>query len=111
MKKYILFFAKLFLLLPILFFNISKAQGTLYQQGFEGVHGWTFSNGLQANQWRVGIATYWTGANSMYISNNNGASNTYTLNSASIVQTYKDIAMPSPSLSSPYFQPSRYSLI
>ena len=37
MKKYILFFTKLFLLLPILVFNLSKAQNTLFQEDFEAI--------------------------------------------------------------------------
>ena len=86
--------------------------GSLYQQtfaqsvnyiinpntdgGFEGAHGWTFLNGIQANQWQVGPAVKSAGSNGAYVSNN---ASTQTLTSPqagnSIVYMYKDIAVPS----------------
>jgi len=84
----------LFLSFIILFTNNVKAQSALYQEGFEGTHGWTFVNGSQTNKWVVGTATSWSGSRSLYISNNSGTSNTYTGNAASVVQAYKDVAIP-----------------
>ncbi|MFM7019787.1 MAG: putative Ig domain-containing protein [Aquirufa sp.] len=63
--------------------------------GFEGNHGWTFLNGIQANQWQVGPAVKTAGSNGAYVSNN---VNTQALTSpqagSSIVYMYKDIVVP-----------------
>ncbi|MHA8075267.1 Ig-like domain-containing protein [Aquirufa sp. TARAVU-A1A] len=63
--------------------------------GFEGAHGWTFLNGIQANQWQVGPAVKSAGSNGAYVSNN---ASTQTLTSPqagnSIVYMYKDITVP-----------------
>lgn len=53
----------------------------------------TFTSGTQVNKWAYGAATGNTG-NSIYISNDAGVSNAYTLNSTSTVQAYRDIAIP-----------------
>ncbi len=64
--------------------------------GFEGTHGWTFLNGIQANQWQVGSAVKSAGSSGAYVSNN---ANTQALTSpqagSSIVYMYKDIVVPS----------------
>ena len=64
--------------------------------GFEGAHGWTFLNGIQANQWQVGSAVKSAGSSGAYVSNN---ASTQALTSpqagSSIVYMYKDIAVPS----------------
>jgi gliding motility-associated-like protein len=65
-----------------------------YTEDFEGVHGWSLNNGTQTNKWVVGTAVNNGGANSLYISNDNGANNAYTITSASVVQAYKDIQIP-----------------
>lgn len=52
-----------------------------------------FTNGTQANKWAFGAATGNTG-NSIYISNDNGVTNAYTISSLSVVQAYRDIAIP-----------------
>ncbi|MDT8886299.1 putative Ig domain-containing protein [Aquirufa sp. LEPPI-3A] len=63
--------------------------------GFEGNHGWTFLNGIQANQWQVGPAVKTAGSNGAYVSNN---ANTQTLTSPqagnSVIYMYKDITVP-----------------
>lgn len=60
---------------------------------FEGETGWTFTNGDQTNEWHIGTATAFAGTTSMYISNDDGASNAY-----SNVQTYthaiRDLSFP-----------------
>ena len=53
----------------------------------------TFTSGTQVNKWEYGAATGNTG-NSIYISNDAGVSNAYTVNSTSVVQAYRDIAIP-----------------
>ncbi|MEN9730416.1 MAG: hypothetical protein RLZ91_1534, partial [Bacteroidota bacterium] len=94
-------------LLALLFVLGSLHQQTLAQTvnyiinpntdgGFEGAHGWTFLNGIQANQWQVGAAVKSAGSSGAYVSNN---ANTQALTSpqagSSIVYMYKDIVVPS----------------
>src|SRR5690606_34476610 len=75
-------------------FTTTQVPATLdYEQDFEGTHGWAFVNGTQTNQWVVGSATGNTG-NSLYISNDAGITNNYTNDTPSIVQAYRDIAVP-----------------
>lgn len=62
--------------------------------GFEGCLDWTIVNGAQVNKWERGNATNNGGANCMYISNNGGTTNTYTVGTASNVHFYKDISLP-----------------
>ena len=52
-----------------------------------------FSNGTQANKWAYGSAIG-NPANSIYISNNNGVTNEYTISSTSVVHAYRDITVP-----------------
>ncbi|MHA3789910.1 fibronectin type III domain-containing protein [Flavobacterium hauense] len=66
-----------------------------YTQNFDGApHGFTLNNGTQVNKWVVGGATNNSPANSLYISNNGGTTNDYSLTTPSIVQAYRDIQMP-----------------
>lgn len=77
------------------FFSSLYGQATNlpYIQDFELNNDLTFANGTQANKWSYGSATGNTGQ-SMYISNNNGVSNAYTINSTSYTHAYKDIVIP-----------------
>ena len=61
-----------------------------------------FVNGTQTNQWYVGSATSNGGSNSMYISDNGGTANSYTITSNSVVWAYRDIEFPA--------NPSGYTL-
>jgi len=62
-------------------------------EGFEAGFGtWVVQNGTQVNQWTVGTATYNTGTQSAYITNDAGVSNAYDVASTSVVHFYKDIA-------------------
>ncbi len=54
---------------------------------------WSFVNGTQANKWYIGAAAG-NPANGMYISNDNGVTNAYTINSSSVTQAYRDITFP-----------------
>ena len=60
-----------------------------YSQGFETNNDWGFANGTLTNQWCWGSATNNGGSKAMYISNDNGTSNTYTLNSTTVVYASK----------------------
>lgn len=66
-----------------------------YAQDFEGEqNGWTLNNGNQINKWHVGPATSNNSLQSLYISNDNGIANAYSINSSSVVHAYRDIIMP-----------------
>ncbi|MDR0502599.1 MAG: InlB B-repeat-containing protein [Treponema sp.] len=66
--------------------------GTIMKEDFEGTtHSFTIVNGTQTNKWWVGTATAESGAKSAYISNNSGASNAYTITTASTVHMYRDV--------------------
>jgi autotransporter-associated beta strand protein len=64
-----------------------------YTENFNTYNPFTFVNGVQTNKWAYGSATGNTG-NSIYISNDNGTTNTYTITSTSVVQAYRDIVVP-----------------
>lgn len=68
-----------------------------YSENFEGTNGnnWTFVNGSQTNKWFVGSAVNNGGTQSLYISNNaSGTTHNYLITSTSVVQSYRDIAIP-----------------
>ncbi|RYD92834.1 MAG: hypothetical protein EOP54_20155, partial [Sphingobacteriales bacterium] len=72
----------------------AQAVATLpYTQDFNTSNDFTLLNGTQVNKWSYGSAAG-NGGNSIYISNDNGVTNNYTLNSLSTVQAYRDIAVP-----------------
>lgn len=53
---------------------------------------WSFVNGETENKWYIGNAVNYGGSSSLYISNNNGVTNTYTTNSSSTsVWAYRDV--------------------
>lgn len=62
--------------------TFSSSTGTvLFSDDFEGTASkWTFTNDT-TNEWHIGTATHNGGTSSMYISNDNGVTNTYTSNS------------------------------
>ena len=53
----------------------------------------TFTTGTQVNKWAYGGVTGNTG-NSIYISNDAGVTNAYTINSTSVTHAYRDIQIP-----------------
>lgn len=66
-----------------------------FEDDFEGESGWTFTNENQTNQWHVGTATSYQGSSSLYISNDNGNTNAYTISSAATVtHAIRDLAFP-----------------
>lgn len=54
---------------------------------------WTIVNGSATNKWHIGTAAR-TNNNSIYISNNNGTANAYSVGSISTVHFYKDFTLP-----------------
>lgn len=61
-----------------------------YRQDFENGNDWTFANGTLTNQWHYGNATHnGNGSNAIYISDDNGATNHYTINKAAVVYASK----------------------
>ncbi|MDX9791132.1 MAG: fibronectin type III domain-containing protein, partial [Candidatus Kapabacteria bacterium] len=79
---------------PIIFNTPQVPEELDYFEDFEDTVNWTLNNGTQANKWYVGTATNNGGTHSLYISNDNGVSNTYTFNSTTVVHAYRDIQMP-----------------
>jgi hypothetical protein len=72
---------------------------TLFTETFEGpTSSFTAVNGTQPNQWVVGPAggngPTTTGANAAFISNDGGATNAYTLATASVTHFYRDVTFP-----------------
>lgn len=66
-----------------------------FAEGFEsGITGWVLVNGSQTNVWARGTATANTGDYSLYISNDGGTSNAYTLTSPSVAHVYRYVSFP-----------------
>ena len=55
--------------------------------------GWEVVNGTQNNQWAVGAAESNGTPNALYISNDNGTSNSYTTSGISITYAYRDVIL------------------
>ncbi|WP_326985023.1 fibronectin type III domain-containing protein [Chryseobacterium sp. MYb264] len=64
-----------------------------YLQDFTTTNDFEFVNGTSVNKWNYGTATGNTGG-SIYISTNNGTTNTYSTTDASTVHAYRDITIP-----------------
>ncbi|MBR5082163.1 MAG: fibronectin type III domain-containing protein [Bacteroidales bacterium] len=60
-----------------------------YSQDFESNNDWGFTNGTLTNQWCWGNATNNGGQKAMYVTNDNGTSNAYTLNSTTVIYASK----------------------
>lgn len=73
------------------------AKGVVFSTGFEDDAEnslWTLSNGSQVNQWRIGTALNNGGSKCLYISNDGGASNAYTISSStSYVYAYRTLTL------------------
>ena len=75
-------------------FSTTQIPATLpYSQNFSTLNDFGFINGSQTNKWVYGNAVGNT-PNSIYISNDNGVTNNYTITSLSVVQAYRDISVP-----------------
>ncbi len=67
-----------------------------FAEGFEtGLGGWIMVNGSQANAWARGTTTAQSGDYSLYVSNDGGTSNAYTLTSTSVTHAYCNVSFPS----------------
>ena len=62
-------------------------------EGFEGTINWSFDNDV-TNKWVVGTAVRTRGTKSLYISNNLGVTNAYTLNTPQVSHVYRDVTIP-----------------
>ncbi len=69
-----------------------------YNTGFELSHdnAWMFVNGGQTNEWCIGSATNNGGSRAMYVSNNNGANNSYNTTGDSYIFAYKTLMFATP---------------
>ncbi len=75
-------------------FSQYVAPANIYTEDFEGSNGWIMVNGTQENKWFVGTAVNNGGAKSLYISDNNGATNHYNATVANLSHAYRDIVIP-----------------
>jgi len=55
-----------------------------YTQGFEGTNDFYFVNGACTNAWAIGSATSNSGTNALYVSNDGGTSNAYSMDANSV---------------------------
>jgi len=65
-----------------------------FTDGFETLTGFTLNNGAQANKWAVGTGINNGGTHALYITDTDGATNTYNITGTSVVQAYKDFIIP-----------------
>ena len=89
-----LFFLWCCLMSAMLWTTGAQAQATLpYTENFAS-NTFTFVNGTQTNKWAYGSAAG-NVANAIYVSNDGGTTNAYTITSLSVVHAYRDIIIPS----------------
>lgn len=94
MKKFFTHLILLFCLIHLGFQSRLQAQATMpYTQNFATANDFTLLNGTQTSKWAYGSATG-NAANSIYISTDNGTTNGYNVNTASVVQAYRDFTVP-----------------
>ena len=75
---------------------VSQGQAFNYTCNFDNdsdTIGWVLLNGSQTNKWVIDTATHNSGTKSLYISRDDGISNTYNARSVSIVYAYQDFAL------------------
>ena len=68
---------------PVSFDPVSADEG--FSDDFEGEFTWTIQNGGQTNAWYLGEAVNNGGSKALYVSNDGGVSNTYTVYTSSFV--------------------------
>ncbi|MCG2610445.1 choice-of-anchor J domain-containing protein, partial [Flavobacterium sp. SM15] len=81
---------------PIRFTTLQVPGTIAYVDTFESNPEWTLNSGTvaQTNKWIIGSAVNNGGAKSLYITNDNGATNAYTLGAATVSHAYRDIVIP-----------------
>ena len=58
---------------------------------------WSLENGANSNKWCIGTATNYGGINSLYVTGDNGVSNSYTVGAADAVDyAFIDVVIPTP---------------
>ncbi|MDB5190795.1 MAG: C-terminal target protein [Segetibacter sp.] len=91
------------LLVAFILATVSFAQTVLIDStaggGFElgtdfASNGWTVANGSVTNQWFVGAAATGYSGNMAYVTNNAGATNSYTNSAPGFVHFYRDVTIP-----------------
>ena len=90
---------KLLLIVAMMFVPwVTQAQDAFsYSCNFDSdsdTAGWVLVNGSQQNKWFIGTAAHNSGTKSLYISNNNGTSNSYS-GSTSFVYAYQEFTLDS----------------
>ena len=76
------------------FYYFDESSNLIYDEDFEGAHGWVFVN-HSINKWVVGSAvSNGTGTKSLYISDDEGVTNKYAFSSSQVSHAYKQIAIP-----------------
>lgn len=78
---------------PLNFFTTQVPATLPFTDTFENNSQFAVSNGTQTNKWIIGTATNNGGTHALYITNDNGATNTY-VNTTSVVQAFRDIQIP-----------------
>ena len=77
-------------------FKTTQITATLpYTEDFEGISGWEFANGAQANKWVIGTEAHDGAENAMYISNDANSSYAYTISGTQVSHAYRNIEIPS----------------
>ena len=71
------------------FTTLQNAANLPYSNDFESENGWLFVNGDLTNAWAYGEATSNGGTHALYISNDGGTSNAYSINSDAMVYATK----------------------
>lgn len=80
---------------PYNFTTFQEAVTMPFTDDFESATvGWSTSTGTQLNKWFVGNAANNGGQKSLYVSNNNGTANAYTITQTSTVHAYRDLIIP-----------------
>lgn len=76
-------------------FQTTQIPGQLpYEEDFESAQNWGFANGSLTNQWYIGTATSNGGTHALYISSDNGTTNSYNNTSTAYVWAFRDIYFP-----------------
>lgn len=80
---------------PFMFMTTQVPAQLDYTQDFETPQtGWSLVNGTQGNQWVIGNAVSNGGTQSLYITNDSGATNSYNTGEFTVAHAYRDIQMP-----------------
>ena len=89
--------------------NSNLEEVILFYSDFEtGNDGWTIVNGSETNKWHRGTDTSYYGNSSIYISDNNGVSNSYYIYSRSRVHFYRNITIPESAIAATLSFVSKY---